>query len=176
MQGLGVGAIMSMAYVFVATAYPQQLQARALALRSGAWTVFALVGPLVSRALTEAASWRFLFIGLIPLVLLAGALTLRGRPPLGSGGGQRSGGLTGQLVFSIGLAISGGVLLAGLEQKNLAVLAVMVIVGGIVMILTLRQVTPGGTLTARGACQRGSLPAASSRWRSSASRPFCRWR
>lgn len=93
-----------------------------------------------------------------------------------SGGGQRSGGLTGQLVFSIGLAISGGVLLAGLEQKNLAVLAVMVIVGGIVMILTLRQVTPGGTLTARGACQRGSLPAASSRWRSSASRPFCRWR
>ncbi|MGN6036667.1 MFS transporter [Brevibacterium casei] len=149
-QGLGVGAIMSMAYVIVAIAYPQQLQARALALLSGAWTVPALVGPLVSSALTEFASWRFLFIGLIPLVLIAGALTLRGLPAIPASSGQRQGGgLSRQLVFSIGLAVSAAVLLAGLEQRNLALLAVMVIIGAVVMILTLRQVTPTGTLTAR---------------------------
>lgn len=161
-QGLGVGAIMSMAYVFVAIAYPQRLQARALALLSGAWTVPALVGPLISSALTEAASWRFLFVGLIPLVLIAGMLTLRGLPSFASGGGQRSGGLTGQLMFSIGLAVSAGMLLAGLEQRNLLVLGVMAILGGIVMILTLRKVTPVGTLSARrgvpaGIATRGVL-------------------
>lgn len=35
-QGLGVGEILSMAYVFVALVYPASLQARALALISGA--------------------------------------------------------------------------------------------------------------------------------------------
>ncbi|MDR1189923.1 MAG: MFS transporter [Bifidobacteriaceae bacterium] len=148
-QGLGVGAIMSMAYVIVAIAYPRRLQARALALLSGAWTVPALIGPLASSALTEAASWRFLFVGLIPLAVTVGALTLPGVPRLPSGESSGSGGLPRQLVFSIGLAVSAGLVLAGLEQRSLAALAVMVLIGGAAMIFALRQVTPPGTLSAR---------------------------
>lgn len=148
-QGLGVGAIMSMAYVFVAIVYPQALQARALALLSGAWTVPALVGPMASSALAEFASWRILFLILVPLVLFAGTVTLRGLPPLGTGNARASNNVVRQLVFSIGLAIGSAVLLAGLEQDNPAVVAAMVLLGAVVMILTLRQVTPEGTLSVR---------------------------
>lgn len=148
-QGLGVGAILSMAYVFVALVYPASLQARALALISGAWTVPALVGPLASSALVEVATWRVLFSGLMPIVLIAGLITLRGLPRLGANSESERSSLSKQLVFSIGLAVSTGVLLAGLEQRGLTALICMVILGVVVMILSLRQVTPAGTLIAR---------------------------
>ena len=117
-QGLGVGAILSMAYVAVALVYPASLQARALALISGAWTVPALIGPLVSSTLIEVATWRVLFYGLIPVVLIAGIITLRGLPTFGTNKKSSDSPLSKQLIFSIGLAVSTGVLLAGLEQKT----------------------------------------------------------
>ncbi|WP_083650427.1 MFS transporter [Corynebacterium sp. CNJ-954] len=147
-QGLGVGAVMSMAYVVVAIAFPQRLQARALALLSGAWTVPALVGPMVSGVLTETASWRLLFLGLVPLVLVVAVITVPGVPTQDAPAG-RAPGVSRNLVFSIGLAVSAGVLLAGLEQHNMVALAVMVILGAVVMIWTLREATPEGTLRAR---------------------------
>lgn len=147
-QGLGVGAVMSMAYVVVAIAFPERLQASALALLSGAWTVPALVGPMVSGVLTEAASWRLLFLGLVPLVLVVAVITVPSAPLQHSPAG-RAPGVSRNLVFSIGLAVSAGVLLAGLEQRNLPVLVVMVAVGAAVMLWTLREVTPDGTLRAR---------------------------
>lgn len=169
-QGLGMGAIMSMAYVAVAIVYPPVLQARALALLSGAWTVPSLIGPLISSVLAEAASWRILFYALVPLVAVAGLVTLRGLPaPQTAAAAEPSraeSGVTRQLVFSIGLAVSAAVVLAGLEQQqSLPLLLGMVVIGGIVMLVTLRQVTPAGTLTARrgvpaGIATRASLCAA----------------
>ncbi|WGH93550.1 MFS transporter [Auritidibacter ignavus] len=149
MQGLGVGAIMSMAYYFVAVVYPQALHARALALLSAAWTVPALVGPMASSTLAELSSWRLLFIILAPLALVAGSATLRGMPPLGAAKSQSDNNVVRQLVFSTGLAIGAAVLLTGLEQDSPTVVAAMVCLGAVVMILTLRQVTPKGTLTVR---------------------------
>jgi MFS family permease len=147
-QGLGVGAVMSMAYVVVAIAFPQKLQARALALLSGAWTVPALVGPMVSGVLTETASWRLLFLGLVPLVLVVAVITVPGVPTQHTPTARRPG-VSRNLVFSIGLAVSAGVLLAGLEQRNLPALLVMVALGAAVILWTLREVTPAGTLRAR---------------------------
>lgn len=125
-QGLGMGAVMSMAYVVVA----------------------------------ENASWRWLFVLLVPFVLVAVTVTLRGLPDIPGGG--RAAGVVRQLVFSTGLAVSAGVFLAGLEQSRAAVLVPMVILGGAVMVWTLRLVTPDGTLNARrgvpaGIATRGVL-------------------
>jgi MFS family permease len=164
-QGLGVGAIMSMAYVFIAIIYPQELQARALALLSGAWTVPALVGPMVSSALAEFASWRILFWVLAPLALIAAAVALRGLHPLGTGGARADTGVVRQLVFCVGLAVGAAVLLIGLEQTNPVVVAALVVCGAAAMILTLHQVTPKGTLTVRpgvpaGIVTRAALSAA----------------
>ncbi|MFT3968892.1 MAG: MFS transporter [Micropruina sp.] len=147
-QGLGVGAILSMAYVIVGIVYPPTLQARALALISGAWTVAALVGPLVSSALVEVATWRILFYALIPIVVVAGILTVRGLPTL-NGSSRPGAGLTRHVLFSIALAVATAVVLAGLERRTIPVLVVMVVLGGIVMVLALRQVAPVGTLSAR---------------------------
>lgn len=100
-QGLGVGAIMSMAYVAVALVCPAGLQARALALLSGAWTVPSLIGPMISSVLAEAASWRILFYALIPLVALAGLVTLRGLPePSSAGSAETRGRVSRQLMFT----------------------------------------------------------------------------
>lgn len=169
-QGLGMGAIMSMAYVAVAIVYPPVFQARALALLSGAWTVPSLIGPLLSSVLSEAASWRILFYALVPLVGVAGLVTVRGLPVprTDSPADQpRAGrGVSHQLAFSVGLAVSTAVVLAGLEQQqSLPLLLAMVVIGGIVMLVSLRQVTPAGTLTARrgvpaGIATRAALSAA----------------
>lgn len=159
-QGLGMGAVMSMAYVLVAVIYPPTLQSRALALLSGAWTVPSLIGPLLSGILAENASWRWLFVLLVPFVAVAAIVTLRGIPRI-DGGGQDAG-LVRQLVFSTGLAVGAGVLLAGLEQHRIALLIPMVVVGAVVVAWTLREVTPTGTLRARrgvpaGIATRGVL-------------------
>ncbi|MEV4395763.1 MFS transporter [Nonomuraea sp. NPDC049607] len=50
-QGLGVGAVMSMAYTMIGLAYPERLRARMYALLSSAWTIPSLVGP------PSQASW-----------------------------------------------------------------------------------------------------------------------
>lgn len=148
-QGLGVGAILSMAYVFIGRVYPSDLQSRAFALLSGAWTVPALVGPLAASALTELASWRVLFFLLIPLVALAVITTTRGLPVLDTTPADQGNRLRSRLTYSITLAVSTAVLLVSLEQPNAAISMGMAVVGLAVMGISLRQVLPAGTLTLR---------------------------
>lgn len=57
-QGLGVGAVMAMAYTVIGLAYPEHLRARMYALLSSAWTIPSLVGPATTGTLAERATWR----------------------------------------------------------------------------------------------------------------------
>jgi MFS family permease len=78
-QGVGAGAIPAIAYVSVGRAYPQPLQPQIFAVFSTAWVVPGIVGPATSSAIAAHLGWRFVFLGLLPLVVLAAAMTL---PPL----------------------------------------------------------------------------------------------
>jgi MFS family permease len=87
-QGLGSGLLITAAYVVIGEAYPERLRPPLFAATSSAWVVPSLVGPPVAGLLTEDASWRWVFLGLVPFVLIGGALlvpTLRRlqlhRPP-----------------------------------------------------------------------------------------------
>jgi len=73
-QGLGAGAISSAAYVAVARGYPPALQARMLAMLSSAWVVPGLIGPALAGTIADGLGWRWVFLGLAPLV--AGAVSL----------------------------------------------------------------------------------------------------
>ncbi|WAL94018.1 MFS transporter [Streptomyces sp. Je 1-369] len=71
LQGLGVGAVMALAYTAIALAYPQRLRARMFALVSGGWTVPSLIGPTIAALISDHVSWRGVFVLLLPLVALA---------------------------------------------------------------------------------------------------------
>ncbi|WP_225234860.1 MFS transporter [Klenkia terrae] len=75
-QGLGGGLIAVSLYVVAGAAYAPQLRAALFGALSAAWVVPALVGPLVSGLVTSLASWRLVFLGILPLVAAGLVLVL----------------------------------------------------------------------------------------------------
>src|SRR4051812_14046560 len=73
-QGLGGGLIVTAIYVIAGQVYPERLRPALFAATSSAWVVPSLIGPAVSGLLTQHASWRWVFLGLLPFALLAAAL------------------------------------------------------------------------------------------------------
>ena len=75
-QGLGAGTIQPIAYVAIARTLPEPLRPRMFATLSTAWVLPGVIGPAIAGTVGEATSWRFVFLGLLPLIAVAGALTL----------------------------------------------------------------------------------------------------
>jgi MFS family permease len=146
LQGGGAGAITAMAYVGISRGYPDALRARMFALLSSAWVIPGLIGPGVAGVLAERATWRLVFLGLLPLLVVATALTLPAFRQMTVDGGHV---VKGRLVAALCLAIGTGVLLGGLEI-GIPVLAIVVTAlgAGLAMPAFLR-LTPPGIFTAR---------------------------
>lgn len=70
-QGLGAGGLTVALYVIVARVYPSALQVRIFAAFSAAWVVPSLIGPLIAGLVAEHLGWRWVFLGVIVLVILA---------------------------------------------------------------------------------------------------------
>ncbi len=70
-HGLGGGALTVALYVIVARVYPPVLHARIFAGFAAAWVIPALIGPLIAGILAESVGWRWVFLGVVALVLLA---------------------------------------------------------------------------------------------------------
>lgn len=75
-QGMGSGVIGTAIFVGVAQAYGERQRPRVFAAISTAWVVPAFVGPPVAAWLTEEVSWHWVFLAVVPLVAVGGALTL----------------------------------------------------------------------------------------------------
>ena len=76
LQGLGAGAVPAVAYAAIARALPSSLRPRMFAMLSTAWVVPGLLGPAAAAAIEHALTWRWVFLGLLPLVVLAAALAV----------------------------------------------------------------------------------------------------
>ncbi|MFC5723576.1 MFS transporter [Streptomyces gamaensis] len=154
LQGLGVGGVLALAYLIVGRAYPDELRARMLALVASAWTLPALLGPAIAGAIASATNWRIVFLVLVPLVPVGVLLTLPAlrklTPAEGPTGGNR-------LPLTLLLVIGVGALLAGLENRNIAVLAGLVVVGIAITLPVLNKLLPAGTLTARRGMPAGMI-------------------
>ncbi|HEY0814143.1 MAG TPA: MFS transporter [Pseudonocardia sp.] len=74
LQGLGAGALSVASFVMIAAVYPERLRPAVFGLISSAWVLPALLGPPVAGLVTETLSWHWVFLGLVPLVILALAL------------------------------------------------------------------------------------------------------
>jgi MFS family permease len=73
-QGLGSGLLITAIYVVLGAAYPDELRPRIFAAMSSAWVVPSLLGPIVSGTLAQHVSWRWVFLGLVPFVLVGAVL------------------------------------------------------------------------------------------------------
>jgi len=70
-QGASGGAIISVGVAAVALVYPSHLMGRAYAANSNVWGVLGFAGPAVAALLLEVASWRWIFLLMGPLCLVA---------------------------------------------------------------------------------------------------------
>jgi MFS family permease len=76
LQGLGAGAIPAVIYSSVGRTYPEALRPRLFAVTSSAWVIPGIIGPAVSALVASRFGWRAVFLGLLPLVLVAASLTV----------------------------------------------------------------------------------------------------
>lgn len=154
-QGLGAGAIPPIAYVAIGRSLPEHLRPRMFATMSTAWILPGLIGPSIAAGIGETVGWRFVFLGLLPLIALSGALTLRALGGIaapadevaaeaGAGAAARR-----RLPLAIQVAAGAGLVTLGLTLEDVAPMLLIVGIGIPVMFVALRRLTPPGTLTAR---------------------------
>jgi MFS family permease len=158
LQGIGAGAVPSVAYVAIGRTLPGPLRARMMAVLSTAWVAPGLVGPAISAEVARLFGWRWVFLGLLPIVAVAGTIAvpalIRLGPPAAAGAeehrlidGFRT--AAGATIILAGLTLSAG---TGAGPGRLAA-----ILGGLGLIAAglavglpaLRRLLPPGTLTAR---------------------------
>src|SRR5690606_25655612 len=77
LHGLGGGMLGTVMYAAINRAYPDNVRARMMALTSSAWIVPALLGPTLAGIVAEASHWRYVFWGILPLLVVVGLLTTR---------------------------------------------------------------------------------------------------
>ncbi|HEX2038699.1 MAG TPA: MFS transporter, partial [Acidimicrobiales bacterium] len=148
-QGLGAGAVMSMAYVAMGHAYPAEARARLFAVLSTAWVVPGMVGPAVAGAVADSVGWRAVFLGLVPMLPVAGVLTLPVLHRLGPDGPVEDR-PESRVADAVRLAAGAGVVVAGLGSSSLPVLVASVAAGLAVGARSLGRLVPAGTFRSAG--------------------------
>jgi MFS family permease len=146
LEGFGAGALVVVTYASASRAYPQAMYGRMLALMSAAWVLPSLAGPAVAGLIADHASWRYVFVLLLPFLPVAVALTLPGlralaREPADAAPGRR---------LPLALALTAGltVFLAALEAEPGVALLLGAAAGLALALPALRRLLPPGTLRA----------------------------
>jgi MFS family permease len=155
LQGLGAGAVPAVAYVAIGRSLPDRLRPKMMAVLSTAWVAPGLAGPAASVAVAHLFGWRWVFLGLVPVVVITGALAIPalfrlGRPPQRAAGASEH-----KIIHGIGTAAGAGLLLAGLTELSGAGItgpvagALLIAAGAGLGLPLLRRLLPAGTLRAR---------------------------
>jgi MFS family permease len=166
LQGLGAGAVPSVAYASIGRSLPGPLQARMMAVLSTAWVVPGLVGPALSAEVARLFGWRWVFLGLLPVVAVAGSIAVPALLRLGPesptspesaevpgspaapahaavhrlADGLRTAAGAAMFLTGLSLAAGSGAVLAGLA---------LIAAGAVTGLPALRRLVPPGTLAGR---------------------------
>ncbi|HEY7147353.1 MAG TPA: MFS transporter [Streptosporangiaceae bacterium] len=158
LQGAGAGAVPALAYASIGRSFAGQARARMMAVLSTAWVAPALAGPVLSAEVAHLFGWRWVFLGLLPVVTVTGALAvpaLHRLGPPGPGHEQEH-----RLTDGVRTAVCATLMLAGLtvaadagpggaRAVAIAAGAAMVLLGAAAGLPALRRLVPPGTLAAR---------------------------
>lgn len=142
-QGLGAGMIVVALYVVIAHSYAEALRPKVFAALSAAWVLPSVLGPTLSGQLTEHLSWRWVFLGLPPFIVLGTLLlapALR-RLPVRAAGRRRAG-----FRVLLAVAVAAGVALLQVAGQGLRWLSVVpAVVGAVLLVAALPRLLPAGT-------------------------------
>jgi MFS family permease len=147
LQGIGAGAVPAVAYVAIGRSFPELLRARMMAVLSTAWVVPGIVGPLISAGVAHVFGWRWVFLGLLPLVAVTGALALPGLVHLGKATTPPV--VEHRLADALRAAGGTGLIIGGLAGGVSVVAAAVVVAGIVALVPALRRLLPQGTLRSR---------------------------
>ena len=152
LQGWGAGAVTVAGYVLIAAVYPERSRPAVFGLMSAAWVLPSLIGPPVAGVVTEQLSWHWVFLGLIPVVVLAVGLVIPAVSRLGQSATMASVNPSsrrrGLVLAALGAAVAVSALswasqrwtVAGAEVAGAAVL---------LLVPSMRQLLPAGVFRGR---------------------------
>jgi len=152
-QGCGGGSLSPTAYVAIGRRLPAHLQPPMFALMSAAWVLPGLIGPSIAAFVGATVGWRWVFLGLLPILAVAGVVALQA---LGSVPNAKPGeedpehvAMANRLPYALLSLLGAGLVIAALTAPEIAVMAGGAAVGLVMLVPALRRLTPPGTL--RGA-------------------------
>jgi MFS family permease len=146
LQGVGAGAIPAIAYTSVGRAYPAAVRPRVFAVFSSAWVIPGLIGPAASSAIEQAATWRAVFLALLPLVVLAAVITfpaLTRSVPAIDDGAHPAEERAGRAVV---LTVAVGVVLAAISGPPPWVALPLLVVAAPIAVWAFLSLVPEGTI------------------------------
>lgn len=149
-QGFGAGLVIVALYVVVGRAYPERLRPRAFAAMSAAWVLPSIVGPVAAGWVSGHLGWRWVFLGIAPLVVPA--LVLIGpdlrtpalaRPPATQAPATRRGRVWPALATAVGAVL---LLAAGQDVSWRSLLPALLALA--LLVPSVPRLLPRGTLVA----------------------------
>ncbi|MGK2956815.1 MAG: MFS transporter [Acidimicrobiales bacterium] len=147
-QGIGSGAIPAVVYASIGRSYAEAVRPRMFAILSSAWILPSLLGPVISASIADHWSWRWVFLGLLPLVALSGTLTLPSLRLLTPS--TDSNNLPIKVSAAIKVTIGSGLVIGGLSIGATPLAALPLIGLGVIMgFKPLQTLVPKGTLRAK---------------------------
>jgi MFS family permease len=159
-QGLGAGVVPAVAYACIGRSYPASARPRMFAVLSTAWVVPALVGPALAGLVARGLGWRWVFLGLVPLVAIAAVMTLPALFRIGPAPqldpdpdsdanlpDVPAGAKTSDAVL---VAVGAGLVIGGLTASEIPWLMPVLVAAGVLLGLPpFIRLVPTGTLRAR---------------------------
>jgi MFS family permease len=138
------------AYAAIGRAYPDSQHPTMFATLSTAWVVPGLVGPALAAQVASHFGWRWVFLGLLPLVAIAVLVVLPAvatvprlprlppdeRPPIA-------------LAAALLVAVGAGMVLAALTTAQPVFSPLLFAGGALLLVPALGRLTPPGTFRAR---------------------------
>ncbi|MFL5684849.1 MAG: MFS transporter [Chloroflexota bacterium] len=149
-QGLGAGTVPPIAYVAIGRSLPEHLRPQMFATLSTAWILPGVIGPALAGIVGETLGWRWVFLGLLPLIVISALIAFPAVRTVGPDpdDAPNAATLRDRAPLAILVALGTGLLLAGLTSGEPILLAVLGIGGAVIGLFALRRLTPEGTLRA----------------------------
>lgn len=149
--GFGAGLVAVSIYVLIGKAYPADRRPKIFAWFSAAWVLPAVIGPALAGWLTEAVSWRVIFLGVPPIAIPAALALLPALSSISGGTGQTWMAMRPwrRIGAGAGVAVAVTVMLWGAENLGTATGIAATVIGGLALVGTLAILLPAGTVALR---------------------------
>jgi predicted MFS family arabinose efflux permease len=146
LQGLGGGALTVCLYVLVGLVYPPALRPGVFASFAAAWVLPSMFGPALAALVASTAGWRWVFLGVVGLVVLAAAMIASSLRHLARGEG---GDPTPPARIARAAVAAVAVLALELLGSAHGAVTALAVLAAVVVLVALRHLLPHGSLVAR---------------------------